>query len=794
MSLSSLASALSGLQIAQQQINVISTNVANVGTPGYTRKILPQSSQAINGVTVGVMPETIIRQVDINLERDLWTQTSRVSFYNVRESYLSRVEQFHGPPDAEKSVAAEVARLRDSFSALSNSPEDTFLLAAAVEQAQDTADKINDLSNLITTMRNDVQEDMSNTVEKINALLEQIAELNDQIRGNINVGRTSAQMADLRSEAIKELSGLIDVSYFQRGDGVIVVQTNRGVELASDFARPLTFSQVPLSAVNFYPDSGAGIFVGDPLSDPAAVDITTFDPGGKLGGLIDLRDKDFPQQMAQLDELAHKMALRFEAQGLMLFTDASGTIPADTPPDTTAGPPELAVSYVGFSTTMRVNVDVLANHSLVQQGTAGASIPTGSSEVIRRVIEFTFGSIDYQEAIGAIDMRVSGFAPPNDTLQNFLGVDSSNTITGTTDLAAYLTVADLVTAANGALDDPNDQFQITFEEARTGLGPTTITVDLSVADTFPGGDATTRLMNHINNEIALAGVPAGLAAVASVGSNGELVIDSTGTIQIDASFGPTGVGSAGLVFLGLGEGTTPPEDPYFDIRVGNNDPVRIMIEPGDDENDLMTKLGAVPGLAVEDITLSADGFLRLRPGNDYTDPDFGGNIQIIGGPFTTSGAGANAVFGAGTIPDDLNIVSGLFGSFTTGPTQDQSPVQSIGYRSETENGSGVFVPFRETLLGPGVDIQTGVRASTMLIDYAQKMINQQSQEIALTDTRIADEEALRSLLEIQLLDDSGVNLDEELGHLIVVQTAYSASARVISAVDEQFQELLRALG
>jgi flagellar hook-associated protein 1 FlgK len=51
MGLSALDAALSGLRVSQQQINVISNNVANASTPGYTRKILPQSSQALLGVT-----------------------------------------------------------------------------------------------------------------------------------------------------------------------------------------------------------------------------------------------------------------------------------------------------------------------------------------------------------------------------------------------------------------------------------------------------------------------------------------------------------------------------------------------------------------------------------------------------------------------------------------------------------------------------------------------------------------------------------------------------------------------
>jgi flagellar hook-associated protein 1 FlgK len=42
------------------------------------------------------------------------------------------------------------------------------------------------------------------------------------------------------------------------------------------------------------------------------------------------------------------------------------------------------------------------------------------------------------------------------------------------------------------------------------------------------------------------------------------------------------------------------------------------------------------------------------------------------------------------------------------------------------------------------------------------------------------------------LNERGVNVDEELSMLIVVQTAYAAAARAVSAADEMFDELLNA--
>ena len=151
MGLSSLDSALSGLRVSQQQISVISNNVSNVNTTGFTRKTMSQESQSINGVTVGVLGTTIVRNVDLNLERDLWTQVSAVGALDVKSEYLGRIEQFHGAPEDELSVAAEISRLRDSFSSLSDLPEDSFLLSQTVQEAQKTANKINQLGELIMT-------------------------------------------------------------------------------------------------------------------------------------------------------------------------------------------------------------------------------------------------------------------------------------------------------------------------------------------------------------------------------------------------------------------------------------------------------------------------------------------------------------------------------------------------------------------------------------------------------------------------------------------------------------------
>ncbi len=801
MSLGALDAAVSGLRIAQQQMNTISNNVANVGTPGYTRKILPQSSKAVEGNTVGVSSDPVVRNVDLNLTRDLWTQISGASSFDVKKAYLDRVVQFHGPPDRELSVAAAISRLHDAFAALSDAPADAFQLAATLDKAVDTASKINDFSRLITTLRNDAQTEMDTAVRRANSLLERIADGNNQIEAGTRTGRSVAALQDNRDEAVKELAGLMDISFFVRGDGVMVIQTAaQSVELVSDTAKVLIFDYRPVSAQSYYPESVQGIYVGESDPDPNAVDITEPALGGKLGGLIELRDTTFPKQMAQLDELAHKMALRMQAQGLTLFTDGAGVVPLDTAPDPTTLPDPTPVTYVGFSNVMRVNQAIINDPTLLQKGTYGAAMPSGSNEVIRRVLQFGFGEVDHQEAIGDLDLRVAALAAPNNTLQNFLGLYSTNTITGTRNLASFLSAADLVTASNNQLGNGSDVVRLTFDDPDLPPAAFSIDIDLSaVAD--GGGNFVQDLIAHITGTLIPALTAPQQAAIISMnvqfseGSNGQLVISSRGDVTLDPTVA-SGMGESGLAILGFSADTYEATDPYFDISVGNNPPTRITIGPADDEIDLMAQLDAVPGLAYDDISTNGDGFLRLRPGNDYDSPDFGGDMTIISGPFTAAGAGANTVIGAGTVPDGTNVVSALFSSFSTGPLQNRSPVVDVDYASQTDASLAPPIPtlaFRTSLLGTGTNTETLIVGATSIADYAQKLVNENTQEQIRAEGRFKDSKSLKDALQRQMTDGSGVNLDEELAHLIIVQTAYNAAARMLGAINSIFQELMNAV-
>lgn len=814
MSFQALNAAISGLRVAQQQLSTISNNVSNATTPGYTRKILPQSTQVINstGQIIGVQAETLIRRVDLNLERELWTQVSGVSSFDIKGAYLDQIEKFHGPTNRQLSISAQIAELKNKFAALSDSPSDGFLLQTTLDQATRVATKFNEFGTLITQLRNDAQDEIVTTVERVNDLLTTIADLNKDIKGAANLNRSTAGLEDQRDIAIKELSEYLEITSFQRGDGVIVLQTITGVQIADERPTEVYFNPGILGPTTTYPQGAAGIFVGgNPLDNPTAVDVTATGLGGKIGGLVELRDETLIQYQAQIDELAHKLALRLESQGLRLFTDGSGTVPADTPPDPSIIP-ATPVAYVGFASVIQINQDVIDDVRLLQQGTYASdiSIPVGSNEVIRRVIEFGFGNFSHQQVQGTTNLN---FAGPATDLQSWLGLYSGNNIIGGIDFSSFSQIDDGLPSSGDLVDTlqqflpsypANDQFRITFEEPRLGLGPVLVNIDLSQASAnFPIGgpinDALDQIIAEINSQIGIAGVPAGLAAVATRNTNGQLVIQSRGNVTLNATGFPGAMGSTAFEAIGFDEGSFVTEDPYFDIAVGSNDLIRITIEPGDDITDLINKLEydpiaetGVPGLYVD--FDAGTGRLFLRPGIDDSNGgiDFGGDMRMIAGPGLTTGA-VNPALAA--LPQGVSVLSALFGSYSvSGPTVSQtSPVVNVEYGSETAVGSGVFVSFRRDFLGPEANIRTGILTGSTVLDFSQKMVNSHAQDVILNQTQKEDSTTLRDLLEERFLNETGVNIDEELSTLIIVQTAYAAAARAVTTASEMFDELLNSI-
>lgn len=299
--ISSLSSSLSGMRVAQSQLEIISNNIANVDTPGYTRKSAAQSALVAAGTTMGVTMGNTQRTVDEGLLKNFLASNSQTSSLSTQHNYLSRLDNIMGSTEGQNSVAASVGNLQSAFETLSNNVSSTASRYELLTNAQALTNKLNSLSSNIQTLRGDADMEINEAVGQINSLLKSINELNTDIVKYTVLNRDGvANLQDQRDEALRELSSYVDITYYTRDTGAVVVQTTSGVMLLDNEVHALSHSALArVGADNSY-DSGniQGIYVD-------GKDVTSRLSGGSIGGLIEIRDEVLPSLQSQLDELSY---------------------------------------------------------------------------------------------------------------------------------------------------------------------------------------------------------------------------------------------------------------------------------------------------------------------------------------------------------------------------------------------------------------------------------------------------------------------------------------------------------
>ena len=193
-----LYNSLSGLRASQAGVDVVSRNVANAATPGYTRKTLPREAAVLQGDGRGVRTLAMEREIDLRVQRELRTERSANARLEVVDGFLKRVDDMFGRPEDEVSLAASVKRLTTGLQALADTPEPATARQAVVSAADGLAGDLNRASKTIQQMRLEADQGMAEDVEVINEALARIADLNGKIAGRHHTGQSAADLEDER--------------------------------------------------------------------------------------------------------------------------------------------------------------------------------------------------------------------------------------------------------------------------------------------------------------------------------------------------------------------------------------------------------------------------------------------------------------------------------------------------------------------------------------------------------------------------------------------------------------------
>ncbi len=309
--------AFSGLWATQVQISVASSNISNADTTGYTEKTANQSSSVTAGVGTGVTVTGISSTVDKLLLKSLIGANSDLGSADTINSYLTQLAQLYGSTGSSDSsttgtsLANTVASFELALSSLSSTPGSASLQSNAVSALSDVATQLRETSSSIQNLRANADQDISSSVDDVNKDMQQIADLNAEIRQEAASGQSTADLEDQRNTALQDISSKMNVSYYTASNGDLQVYTTSGQALVDSTAH--TMSYTPAANVTASTTYGSGSSSGFGAITVNGVDITSQITSGKIGALVTLRDQTLPAAQSQLDQLAQQLASSLNA-------------------------------------------------------------------------------------------------------------------------------------------------------------------------------------------------------------------------------------------------------------------------------------------------------------------------------------------------------------------------------------------------------------------------------------------------------------------------------------------------
>ena len=479
-----LGFAIAGSEIGNinAQFALLGHNIANASTPDYSVETLSQQSLSAGGVGLGARNGVVGRTLDTTLQANLYAQNGAVAALQTTTSALQQIDAVQGSPGSGTDLASRLGALQSQFIALQADPGNAAGQGAVVTAAQNLAGQINTISNAVLGARQSAQDAIVAGVQTLNTTLAGIGALNRQIVTAQAAGRSTADLANARDAALNTLSQLVTVNVIHQPDGSVLLATQGGLVLPTD-GTALATQAASVGAGSYAP--GGGI----PPITLGGQDVTAGLQGGSLGAAIALRDQTLPTIQANLDEFAQTLSSRFAAQGLTLFTDAAGNVPAG------GGSPAQA-GYVGYASEIQVNPAVLATPSLVRDGTgavagsaSGASGftpnpaggPAGFTTLITRVLDYALGA-DAQPGVtqpapattglGPAGTLAAGFAAPADLAAQATAVVAQEAATSaaasgqlTTEQGVQTTLQGRLTAISGVSIDTEMSTMIQLQNA-----------------------------------------------------------------------------------------------------------------------------------------------------------------------------------------------------------------------------------------------------------------------------------------------------------------------------------------
>jgi flagellar hook-associated protein 1 len=308
---SALGISLGSLLTEEGAIATTSNNIANVNTPGYSREVPDLAETApveIGNLTfgTGVQLQQVTSLRDSILDLRVNQETQQAGQLSAFLSSGQQIQQLFNETSGT-GLQGSLTGFFSSLSQLSANPSDIDTRQAVLTAAQNLTTAFNQTSSNLSSIQTSANVSVTQSVNQINTLTAQIAQVNQQVSESQTSGQNSGPFVDQRQQLINQLSNLVDVSEIDAGNGSLTLTTSSGAPLVvGGQSFQLTTQANPTTTFQDVYSQGT--------------DITSQITSGELAGQIQIRDQEIPSIQSSLDTLAAGLANAVNTQNAAGFT------------------------------------------------------------------------------------------------------------------------------------------------------------------------------------------------------------------------------------------------------------------------------------------------------------------------------------------------------------------------------------------------------------------------------------------------------------------------------------------
>lgn len=316
------------LTIHQNVLSVVSNNIANVNTEGYSKQRAELSSIKGTGVIgnaigrsyhigAGVQISKISSYRDSAIDNTFRNENSDLSYYETLYNNASSIEETLNEL-GDTGLKNAFANFFDAVQTLTNDPSSSVYRNNFVQAAKNVSSKFNDIAKSLVTNRDLLVGDpldatgieysiVNSTVIDINSKIKQISKINHDILMAEADGNSASELRDERARLLDELSSSIPINVTENSNGTINISLDgirllRGTEIKAELSYKAGDENTP-AIINIV-DSADNVLINN---------INNRITSGSLGAVLEMGSSEtgklsYKNILNEVDKLANSFA------------------------------------------------------------------------------------------------------------------------------------------------------------------------------------------------------------------------------------------------------------------------------------------------------------------------------------------------------------------------------------------------------------------------------------------------------------------------------------------------------